>query len=441
MPWLRPSFRRLAAFLAVLVALGLSWQVRAALRVPAQVRLLPGQEFAVPLGRFMTLVDVSASGWLVQADTGVPTIRAAQMGDAQVQVRLLGLVPLRSVRVSVVPRLAVVPGGQAIGVMVSAHGLVIAQTMQLVDTDGVARFPAREAGLRPGDLLLELAGVPLYSVDQVHELVERYGRHGAPLEVTVARNGVRLTRTIVPVPIEVREGGQRTVRYRLGLRLESPAAGVGTLTFYDPVHMRFAGLGHMITDGFNNRLAVNEGRIVEAVIRGIQHGARGYPGEKIGVFESRVGEMGTIEKNSPYGIYGRLHRLPRHGLHQEPVPVALAHEVRPGPAQMLTVVEGRQVEAFDIRIVQVHPHRRADGRGLVLEITDPRLLALSRGIVQGMSGSPILQDGRLVGAVTHVFVNDPARGYGILAEWMAYEAGIVPESPPAGEESAAVRRN
>src|SRR5690606_36207536 len=124
-------------------------------------------------------------------------------------------------------------------------------------------------------------------------------------------------------------------------------------------------------------------------------------------------------------------------LHQEPVPVALAHEVRPGPAQMLTVVEGRQVEGFDIRIVQVHPHRRADGWGLVLEITDPRLLALSRGIVQGMSGSPILQDGRLVGAVTHVFVNDPARGYGILAEWMAYEAGSVPDSPPGGEESAA----
>lgn len=428
------------------MALSLTWQVRDVLRVPAQVRLLPGQEFSVPLGRFMTLVDLSASGWLVQADAGAPTIRAAEGGDALVQVRLLGLVPLRQLQVSVVPRLAVVPGGQAIGVMVSAHGLVVAQTMQLVDTDGAARFPARDAGLRAGDILVEMAGEPLYTVDQVQRLVERWGPRGEPMPMTVLRNGVRLSRTIVPVPIEVQEDGTRRVTYRLGLRLQSPAAGVGTLTFYDPVQMRFAGLGHMITDGFNNRVEVNDGRIVEAVIRGIQQGARGFPGEKIGVFEGHLGDIGTIEKNTAFGIYGRLHRLPRHGYIADPVPVALAHEVQPGPAQLLTVLDGRQVEAFDVHIVRVYPHRRADGRGLVLQITDPRLLTLTRGIVQGMSGSPLLQDGKLVGAVTHVFVNDPTRGYGILAEWMAYEAGIVPETGRApeavsGQESPAVTRN
>ncbi|OUM99778.1 MAG: SpoIVB peptidase [Firmicutes bacterium ZCTH02-B6] len=421
--------------LCLLLALSLSVQVRDAFRVPAEVRLLPGQEFALDLGRFLTLVDVSSSGWLVQADTGLPIIRAADAGGAQVQVRFLGVLPLRTVQVMVVPRLAVVPGGQAIGVMVSSRGLVISQTMQLVDVDGVTRFPARDAGLRPGDILVEMAGTPLYTVDQVHALVERFGRRGEPLEVVVARNGVLLTRTIVPVPVEVEEGGERAVRYRLGLRLESPAAGIGTLTFYDPTTMRFAGLGHMITDGSRNPIEVNEGRIVEAIIRGVQQGARGFPGEKIGVFDGQAGDLGTIEKNSRFGIYGHLERLPRWGLYDEPVPVALAHEVRPGPAEMLTVIDGRQVERFAVRIVQVQPHRRADGRGLVVEVTDERLLDRTRGIVQGMSGSPILQDGKLVGAVTHVFVNDPTRGYGILAEWMAYEAEIMPEVPDAGQES------
>src|SRR5690606_40325669 len=124
-----------------------------------------------------------------QAGSGLPVIRAADAGDARVQVRFLGLVPLRTVQVMVVPRLAVVPGGQAIGVMVSSRGLVIAQTMQLVDVDGVTRFPAREAGLRAGDILVEMAGTPLYTVDQVHELVERFGQRGEPLEGTVARQG------------------------------------------------------------------------------------------------------------------------------------------------------------------------------------------------------------------------------------------------------------
>jgi len=433
--------RPLLIMFALVLVLGLSLQVRGAWQVPAEVRLLPGQELSMDLGRFLTLVDVSASGWLVPGGAGAAAIRAADMGDARVEVRLLGILPLRRVQVSVVPRLSVVPGGQAIGVMVSSRGLVIAQTMQLVDTDGVARFPARDAGLRAGDILVEMAGTPLYTVDQVHELVERFGRRGEPLEITVARNGVLLTRTIQPVPVEVQEGAGRAVRYRLGLRLESPAAGIGTLTFYDPLTMRFAGLGHMITDGLNNRVEVNDGRIVEALIRGVQQGARGFPGEKIGVFEAYAGDMGTIEKNSRFGIYGRLERLPRHGLYTDPVPVALAHEVKPGPAEMLTVVDGRQVESFAVRIVQVHPNRRADGRGLVIEITDERLLNMTRGIVQGMSGSPILQDGKLVGAVTHVFVNNPTRGYGILAEWMAYEAGIIPEPPLAGEESPAVSRS
>lgn len=432
----RVLVRRLTLAVIFFSLLFIVSQVRAVFHLPTQVRLLPGQEWGIDVGRWLTIVDVSAGELTLETnqDQGL-LVRGQQLGSGRLQLRLFGLLPLRSVQVNVVPELSVVPGGQAIGVLISSHGLVVAQTSQVVDVDGTVRYPARDAGLLAGDIVVEIGGVSVYSVDQVQEIVQRYGQRGEPVPVIIVRNGARLRRTIEPVPAPVREGGAERLVYRVGLRLEQPAAGVGTLTFYEPHGLRFGGLGHMITDGLNNRVEVNDGRIVEAKIHGIQQGARGFPGEKIGVFDSSRGEIGVIEKNTRYGIYGVLHQEPRHRYIDAPVPVALAHEVKPGEATMLTVVDGQKVEAFELRILQVHPHRRNDGRGLVIQVTDERLLESTRGIIQGMSGSPILQDGKLVGAVTHVFVNDPTRGYGILAEWMAYEAEILPINSEVRKES------
>lgn len=418
-----PRWRRLWLTLVatLLVVGGLQWWHLSG--IPAEVRLLPGQELGLELGRFVTVMDESATGWLLSGRRGVATVRAGEAGTAQLTVRLWGLLPIRTVRISVVPQLSVVPGGQAIGVLMSPHGLVVGGTVTVLDVDGNVRSPAQEAGLAPGDVIVQLGGQDVFSVEQVHELVARFGRRGEPLDVVIVRHGARLARVLVPAPVKDPAGHDGT-GFRIGVTLENPAVGVGTLTFYDPVGLRFGGLGHMIADALNNRVEVNDGRIVEARIRGIQQGLRGFPGEKIGAFETDGAPLGVIEKNSPFGIYGVLFREPRFGLFLEPMPVALAHEVEAGEAHLLTVVDGQQVEAFQLRILQVHPNRRQDGRGLVIQVTDERLLARTRGIVQGMSGSPIVQQGRLVGAVTHVFVNDPTRGYGILAEWMAYEAEL-----------------
>lgn len=436
----RRLFRRALWIGAVLWALLVGTQVRSAFHLPAHVLLLPGQEWGIEVGRWLTIVEGSAGPLSLEASQGRSwLVRGTELGSGHLQLRLFGLLPLRTVQVNVVPELSVVPGGQAIGVLISSRGLVVAQTSQVVDPDGVVHHPARDAGLLVGDIVVEVGGVQVLSVEQVQEIVNQHGRRGEPVSVVVVRHGARLRRTIRPVPVTVRDGGGVRTVYRLGLRLEQPAAGVGTLTFYEPDGLQFAGLGHMITDGLNNRVEVNDGRIVEAVIHGIQQGARGFPGEKIGVFDGAQGEMGVVQKNTPYGIYGVLHEEPRHRYIDYPVPVALAHEVKPGDAVMLTVVNGQTVQAFGMRILQVHPNRRHDGRGLVIEVTDERLLEATRGIIQGMSGSPILQDGKLVGAVTHVFVNDPTRGYGILAEWMAYEAGIMPQTADSGQESRLTR--
>src|SRR5690606_34117073 len=150
------------------------------------------------------------------------------------------------------------------------------------------------------------------------------------------------------------------------------------------------------------------------------------PGEKITSHPEAGGRLGTIEKNTPFGIFGRLHAPLKNPLYEEPLPVAMASQVKEGPAEILTVVDGQKIERFQVEIVRLIRQPTAEGKNMIVQVTDPRLLEATGGIVQGMSGSPIIQDGRVVGAVTHVFVNDPTRGYGVLIEWMLQEAGILP---------------
>jgi len=174
-------------------------------------------------------------------------------------------------------------------------------------------------------------------------------------------------------------------------------------------------------DTVDNR---EKGRIVKADIQGIKPGKKGEPGEKIGIFNGDE-LRGNIEINSHFGIFGRLNKPLDNPYYKNGIPIALSNQIKEGPAEIITVISGDKLEKFDIRILRVLPQHQPTGKGLVIQITDPRLLKATGGIIQGMSGSPIIQEGKLVGAVTHVFVNDPTKGYGCLAEWMLLEAGIV----------------
>lgn len=435
----RPRASSYALFTAVLAAVLVSSLVlasKAYLNLPRRVRVLPGQEYSLPSSFWFRAVlpgrprgQAERSGEPFLARTVPQTVWLPPTGPSSVDLewRLLGLVPVGSLEVRSVPEVAVIPGGQAIGVVMNSGGLLVTRVGPVIDVHGRRRFPAEEADIRPGDLIVEVNGQTPQTPSQVARLVQQAGQRGSSVRVKLRRAGTTLETQIQPVPIfDERVGRQR---YLLGLYLQDPVAGVGTLTFYHPETLRYGALGHMVTDGFREPMGVSEGRIVEASIQGVQPGARGRPGEKIGSFAQGARQLGTIDKNNTYGIFGHLFTEPSFSwADRQPVPVAMAHQVKPGPAQMLTVVEGNRVEAFDIEILRVYPQGRQDGRGMVLRIVDPRLLALTEGIVQGMSGSPILQDGKLVGAVTHVFVNDPQRGYGTMAEWMVYEAGILDDT-------------
>jgi len=171
-------------------------------------------------------------------------------------------------------------------------------------------------------------------------------------------------------------------------------------------------------------ITLNDGQIVSSLVTSIEKGSNGDPGEKLARFTNDRKILGTITKNSPFGIFGKLNEPIKNDIMDKAMPITLSYQVKEGPAKILTVVEGENVKEFDIEIVSSVPQKFPATKGMVIKVTDPELLEATGGIIQGMSGSPIIQDGKVVGAVTHVFVNDPTSGYGCHIEWMLQEAGI-----------------
>ncbi|GAB6929879.1 SpoIVB peptidase [Paenibacillus sp. JCM 10914] len=343
-----------------------------------------------------------------------------QSGKAEVTLKLFGKIPLKTVHVNVMPELKVIPGGQTIGVKVKSSGILVVGHHLVRAQNGAKVSPGETAGLKLGDLLTVMDGKPLNDVTKVAELVEKAGKAKRPLEITFKRNGKEMRTKLSPAY------DQEDQSWRLGLYIRDSAAGVGTLTFFAPHQKVYGALGHVITDmNTQTPIEVGSGQIVQSNVTSINRSEEGEPGEKRATFTKDGKVLGNVERNTHFGIFGKMNNLPDHGLYQEPIPVALSHEVKEGPAEILTVVEGQEVERFAVEIVHISKQDAPATKGLVLRITDPTLLKKTGGIVQGMSGSPIVQDGKLIGAVTHVFVNDPKSGYGCFIEWMLQDSGVM----------------
>lgn len=310
----------------------------------------------------------------------------------------------------------VIPGGQSIGIKLHASGiLVVGYHLTHLGKDTLS--PAEQAHVRIGDMIVAIDGKTVTAVDQVTPLIEQAGEHQRSLQLTIRRKGNSFAAHIRPV-YDAESGA-----YRLGLFIRDSASGVGTLTFYVPQTHLFGALGHVIADADTGQPIEGNGQIVHATVTSIDRGESGQPGEKRGSFVNDHLILGHIARNTEYGVFGTMDAAPDHGLYDTPLAVATASEVHIGPATMLTVVSDQRVQAFEVQIVKVNRQSTADVKGMVIRVTDPALLAKTGGIVQGMSGSPILQDGKLIGAVTHVFVSDPTQGYGIYAQWMLSATG------------------
>ena len=378
----------------------------------------------------LLIAGIGAGVWTVQQTPAneeaaltlsYPTAFLEQF-QPKISMRLLELLPNQEPAETRYPEKMLYPGGQAIGILLRTDGiLVVGQSTIFVD--GEAQNPAEEAGIQPGDVITSVGDTAVTHDDQLALLVNQLGEQHKSVILHIQRQNREMIKEITPIYCA------ESKSYRIGLLIRDNAGGVGTLTFVDPETMEYGALGHMISNNeTQSKINILKGKLVTAQIQGIKKGTSGYPGEKIGRFVSNF-SLGTIEKNTTAGIFGVLtdENVLTESSYTQALPTAAPNQIVLGPAQIFTAIDGNKVECFDVEIEKVMPAHK-DGKGLVVRVTDPVLLEKTGGIVQGMSGSPIIQNGRIIGAVTHVFINDPTRGYGILIHDMLQETSILDET-------------
>lgn len=361
-------------------------------------------------------------GRLVQSDPLTPSggdrAASATVGEEyRARLSLAGLFPLKEVTVSVSDERVVMVCGTPFGIKMYMDGVLVIGLSDVTTAAGNVN-PAAAAGVCVGDTIQSVNGKTVTTSRQVSAAINDCG--GRPITLGLCRDGVTFDATFTPVR-PVGESG-----YRGGMWVRDSAAGVGTLTFYDPQSGTFGGLGHAVFDADTGQeTPLGSGEIVPARIFDVTKGEAGNPGELKGSFEP--GTLGDLLQNGQDGLYGQLTMYPIG----RTLAVASRQQVRKGAAQLLTTVNGTEPVLYEVQIEQIRYGGLNATRNMVVRVTDPRLLEKTGGIVQGMSGSPLIQDGRFIGAVTHVLVDDPARGYAIFAETMLETADTVGAKDPA----------
>lgn len=296
-----------------------------------------------------------------------------------------------------------VPLGKSAGIKLFAKGVMIV-SLAPVETGEKTMTPARDAGLREGDVISKVNGHDVSTAEALSEAIE--GSEGRICDITVERDGITKTVKIKPAI------AASDKKARIGAWVRDSMAGIGTLTFYDPESGTFGALGHGICDVDTGRLMpLASGVLMPAVISAIKKGEVGSPGELCGAFDLSK-EMGTLIINNTVGVYGRFEKdeLPTSA---KAIPVAARSEIKRGKATILCNIEGEKISGYEIEITALPTGSGEYPNNMSIKVTDKELIEKTGGIIQGMSGSPIIQNGKLIGAVTHVLVNDPLRGYGI----------------------------
>lgn len=410
----------------LLISLSFNTQVMRLATLPLQHKIIVGQSLNLgfensPYFWHALQVNVKTNNSMSNLNL-IDAIPVATMpGEIDLYFKLFGIIPLRQVTVKVVPQVKLLPGGQSIGVLISPRGLIVAGISRVAGKSGQQYHPADEAGIKAGDIILKLNNKLVETENQLQAIIAQYGQNNQPLTMQIKRKHKYITTKITPGYC------YQTNRYRLGIFIKDTAAGVGTLTFYEPNLSLYGALGHVITCADTaQKIDMSSGRIVGASVQKIHLGQRGQPGEKVGILHSDGKITGNITQNTQYGIFGELSEPVSNPYYNQPIPVVLSSQIKSGPAKIITVVAGDKMQKFEINI-EKPPHRSSfEEKGMVIKITDPQLLEITGGIIQGMSGSPIIQyqengEPALVGAVTHVLINDPTRGYGVPLEWMLQE--------------------
>lgn len=330
-----------------------------------------------------------------------------QVGTTKVTFYLCNALPIKTIDATVIPKTTLVPVGKTVGVSLDTKGLLVLGTGQVIMAENDTAEPCKGL-LKTGDLLLEANGQELINKEKFVDVVTQ--SKGDTIDVLLERKGEKKHVTVTPVYSEAEQA------FKLGIWVRDSIQGIGTITYYDPKSSKFGALGHGVYDVDTGELMIiKQGTIIPSQLTDIIKGEKGEPGELAGIIQ-RGETLGEVEKNTEVGIYGTLEQP--NDFTGTALPIGLKQEIKIGKAEILSNIEGDDVERYEIEIESLG---KGSGKDMMIRVTDKRLLAKTGGIVQGMSGSPIIQNGQLIGAVTHVLVNDPERGYGTFIETMLQE--------------------
>ncbi|MBP3255929.1 MAG: SpoIVB peptidase [Clostridia bacterium] len=371
--------------------------------IPNSIVLMQGDNL-----NFATLWGINLHGFdeqkVMQASSEIENSRSNGVGKIDLSLNLFENIPLKDVSVSVVPKTKVIPLGNAIGLKLYTDGVLV---VGMSEIDG--EKPYANSDIREGDRIISINDKEIGTTDKLIETVN--SSNGSELKVKYMRDNSELETSILPIRTSENE-------YKLGLWVRDAAAGVGTASFYVPSSGKFAALGHGISDADTGELiTISNGELVTTNIVLIQKGEKGKPGEIKGSIEGGK-KLGEISKNTKFGIVGNISNTGLMELTENEIDVANRNEVKIGKAKIICELEIGKKEYYDVEIQRVYTNNNKDNKSMLIKVTDERLIDKTGGIVQGMSGSPIIQDDKFVGAVTHVLVNDPLQGYGVFADMM-----------------------
>lgn len=335
------------------------------------------------------------------------TVEVSQNGSYQIRCKWLGVLPLKTIKVHTVEKQEVLVSGSPVGIYMETKGVLVIDSGEITDREGIRRTPAEHI-IQSGDYICEIDGKVLTGKRQLMQLVRE--NQGEPMELQVIRH--QETIKLEMTPVETEDGS-----YKLGIWVRDNIQGIGTLTYVEP-NGTFGALGHGISDAdTGERLEISDGDLYRADILSIRKGTAGTPGELRGVINYREeNRIGTICGNSQYGIRGQM-EPGKYAESMKKIPTGLKQEIQTGKAEIRCDI-GDGIREYQCEILEIDSNARDTNKCFVLRITDDDLLSRTGGIVQGMSGSPVLQNGKLIGAITHVFGNDPTKGYGIFIENM-----------------------
>lgn len=335
------------------------------------------------------------------------TVEVSQNGSYQIRCKWLGVLPLKTIKVHTVEKQEVLVSGSPVGIYMETKGVLVIDSGEITDREGIRRTPAEHI-IQSGDYICEIDGKVLTGKRQLMQLVREI--QGEPMELQVIRH--QETIKLEMTPVETEDGS-----YKLGIWVRDNIQGIGTLTYVEP-NGTFGALGHGISDAdTGERLEISDGDLYRADILSIRKGTAGTPGELRGVINYREeNRIGTICGNSQYGIRGQM-EPGKYTESMKKIPTGLKQEIQTGKAEIRCDI-GDGIREYQCEILEIDSNAKDTNKCFVLRITDDDLLSRTGGIVQGMSGSPVLQNGKLIGAITHVFVNDPTKGYGIFIENM-----------------------